>query len=664
MVKQNIELNAKVEGKRRIDDLNKSLGQSQKALGGLGTAAKVAAGALATIGAGKALKSFVDVGRSVENLQLKFKFLFGSATEGAAAFETLSEFAATVPFSLDQIAAASGNLAVVSEDASELGKNLQLAGNIAAVSGLDFQTAGEQLQRALSGGIGAADLLREKGITALLGFKQGTKVTVEETAEALQRVFGPGGEFGGAAESLAQTFDGVVSMIGDKMFNFQRIVGEEFVGELTNSFGDLNKFLAENQETIDTYARALGIGLARAVEATGDGIKFLRENSEELALAFKILISLKIAAMFIRMGRAIIPVVAATRALVSLSGVGLPLVAASVVAATATYIAMDKAIDGVEKKMGNLVDTAKDKNLAEAVGAIEDAMIVEDPAVKAAKDAQKLQQAVDALLAKEKQFIRQMEQLGEDALQKNLRQEQENIERLEKLRQTDVANYQKYTDLINKVEAEAAAEREAIYKKEAEAKRRRQEADIALIRSGKAADVDMTGKSEQEKRQIMISSGKSILEDLATMNKKAFELNKAVAIAEAIINTYQGATKALAQGGIFGPILAATVVASGLAQVAAIRSQQYQGRQRGGPVSPGETYVIGEAGPELFSPSTSGSITPNNKAFEGDAGGTTINFNISTVDARGFDELLQTRQDLIITLVNRGLTERGRPRLI
>jgi hypothetical protein len=74
--------------------------------------------------------------------------------------------------------------------------------------------------------------------------------------------------------------------------------------------------------------------------------------------------------------------------------------------------------------------------------------------------------------------------------------------------------------------------------------------------------------------------------------------------------------------------------------------------------------MVGEAGPELFSPSTSGSITPNNKAFEGDAGGTTINFNISTVDARGFDELLQTRQDLIITLVNRGLTERGRPRLI
>lgn len=36
-------------------------------------------------------------------------------------------------------------------------------------------------------------------------------------------------------------------------------------------------------------------------------------------------------------------------------------------------------------------------------------------------------------------------------------------------------------------------------------------------------------------------------------------------------------------------------------------------RQFGGPVSAAKTYLVGESGPELFTPSTAGSITPNNK---------------------------------------------------
>lgn len=51
-----------------------------------------------------------------------------------------------------------------------------------------------------------------------------------------------------------------------------------------------------------------------------------------------------------------------------------------------------------------------------------------------------------------------------------------------------------------------------------------------------------------------------------------FGESKALAIAQAVINTYEGATKALSQGGIYGPVLAAIVIASGLAQVAKISS--------------------------------------------------------------------------------------------
>jgi len=57
---------------------------------------------------------------------------------------------------------------------------------------------------------------------------------------------------------------------------------------------------------------------------------------------------------------------------------------------------------------------------------------------------------------------------------------------------------------------------------------------------------------------------------------------KALAIAQAVINTYQGASKAIGQGGIFGPIAAAGVIASGLAQVRSIMQTELPESPMGG----------------------------------------------------------------------------------
>jgi hypothetical protein len=66
-------------------------------------------------------------------------------------------------------------------------------------------------------------------------------------------------------------------------------------------------------------------------------------------------------------------------------------------------------------------------------------------------------------------------------------------------------------------------------------------------------------------------------------------------------------------------------------------------------------------------PNTSGTIVPNEALSDGQAmgggiGGDNIEvtFNINTIDATDFDQLLTTRQDMIIGLINRGLAERGK----
>ncbi len=57
------------------------------------------------------------------------------------------------------------------------------------------------------------------------------------------------------------------------------------------------------------------------------------------------------------------------------------------------------------------------------------------------------------------------------------------------------------------------------------------------------------------------------LGSIANLAGENAQAGKALSAAEAIINTYTGATKALAQGGIFGAVAAAGVVASGIASV-------------------------------------------------------------------------------------------------
>lgn len=175
--------------------------------------------------------------------------------------------------------------------------------------------------------------------------------------------------------------------------------------------------------------------------------------------------------------------------------------------------------------------------------------------------------------------------------------------------------------------------------------------------------IEFEKKSEAEKAQWAIAQGAEVFNQLGTYNKRAFEAAKALNIANAIMNTYTGATKALATyPPPFNYIAAAAVVAAGLAQVAAIRSQSYSGRALGGPVAGQQSYIVGERGPELFTPNTAGRITRNQDLQGGQP--VNINFNIQANDAQGFDDLLLQRKGLITQLVSDAITDRGQRSIV
>jgi lambda family phage tail tape measure protein len=88
---------------------------------------------------------------------------------------------------------------------------------------------------------------------------------------------------------------------------------------------------------------------------------------------------------------------------------------------------------------------------------------------------------------------------------------------------------------------------------------------------------------------------------------------------------------------LFGPVTAAS--APGFANVAGINSANVAaglpaipGLQHGGPVSPGQPYVVGETGPELFVPTAAGNIVPSGAAG---GGGSNITVNVAMGTAQG-----------------------------
>jgi hypothetical protein len=140
---------------------------------------------------------------------------------------------------------------------------------------------------------------------------------------------------------------------------------------------------------------------------------------------------------------------------------------------------------------------------------------------------------------------------------------------------------------------------------------------LAQDYNAKKAESDKKAAADADKiNQLRSEQVKTTLTNLASFqNSKSKELaavGKAAAIAQATIDTYAGATKAYAQGGILGFITAASIVAAGLANVAKIAGVGLAGGIDSVPgvgnrdsfpavLAPGERVVPAESNKDLTS---------------------------------------------------------------
>tara|TARA_R100000773_G_scaffold30244_1_gene25866 strand:- start:3977 stop:5818 length:1842 start_codon:yes stop_codon:yes gene_type:complete len=600
------------------DKTKQAFGAVQRGLGNLRRSIFSVQSALLTIGGGLIARSFINVGREVEQLRLRFFFLFGSVNEGRKAFDTLVQFAGKVPFTLQEIAQASGNLAVVSKDAEALGKNLELVGNIAAVTGIDFRIAAEQVQRSLSAGLASAEIFRERGVRAMLGFKSGVTLSAEQSAEALEKVFGEGGKFGKAAEVLGTTFDGTLSMIGDKIFKFQLQTNEAgFFDFIKGGLITINKLVEENQAVLQKFAGELAKGLMSFIE---EAIVGFVKTVDAIKVVFKTIAS---GIMGIIDIINFLPPVVRELGIIGFLALG---TRGRILVFTIGLVINQ--IGKLLKKLGIDIDLGFNKGLEESGKKIEGIRGVFErvreeielntiEVNKMQKEVEKANREAEKLKRNISPFRKELEKLNEDSLKKLTTLSKQAFEIFE---------------MGIKGVSKGIAESIVLGKDFGDTlKNIADQILIKIISAMVEIALKIALQIALENSTIVALLTKLGIEKQITAEKKEQNEQEKKKTKRQLVNTFLS----FASGG---------------------------GMASGGSVSKGDPVVVGERGPELFIPNSSGQITQNARGLGG--GSVNVNFTINTIDSRGFDQALVENRGTITSIINNALAEKGRGEII
>ena len=609
--------------------------------------------AIIGIGGGLAVKSILNVGSTVEQLRLRFAFLFKGVKEGDKAFQGLIDFASKVPFSLEEIQAGAGNLAVVTKNAEELNEILKLTGNVASVTGLDFRTTAEQIQRSFSSGIGSADLFRERGVRALLGFKAGVEVTTEETKQRFRELFGEGGEFEKATEVLSTSFTGTLSMLSDKLFKFRLDTAQAgFFDFVKQGLAEVNKLLETNEKVLADFGAKLSAGL---IEAT-----------KQIIIGSAVIIE-AIKPIFSFVGKSLLNLFDFLRSLpdgvrtfgilgfLMLGGKGKALV-----------IIIGGFIDEIRSMMGDfLMDFAEfnqkilevrkslflvsDENFTKILNQnnqlVGIATNLKKPIKEYRKELEATNGGLDESIKKLRGFLETLESKAlisakqvEEILNK-LKGSTEETKKvgleLGKIKDNILDGFKKDFESINSTLAKMA------------------QSGIKAFSRGLAESLVLGKKLNMTMKEI---AQKLLIDILAFTIQIIIQETIRTVIADIQLQKEQEKLKVLKEQG------RELRKNTGLGLVSTALSF-FGGRASGGSVQKGQPYMVGERGAELFIPNQSGQITQSARGT-GNGSATTVNFNINTLDASGFEDLLVRSRGTITQLINNAVNERGKESLI
>jgi hypothetical protein len=642
-MEQNLKINILVNDKSKeaFSRLDKNLGKLKSSIFNLKNA-------FLGFGAGVVIKGFVDAGIQIENLGVQLTALFGSAKAGQKALQEVTKYAIKTPFELKNIQQGITSLAVVRKTAEEAGISfeelLKITGNTATLLGNDFALASLQVQRSLSAGIASAELFRERGVTAMAGFTAGVRTSALDSAKALKKTFGTGGEFGSLTDELSKTVAGTISNIKDSFFTFQVAVSEGMFGALKSQLGDLQNFIITNETQIQQFGRNIGEGLAKVIVKLGEAVVFARDHFEGLKQVLIAIVLIKIGSFFLTLGAVLYDLTKIVRGL-TIAMLSNPafatagLIVAGIGLITSAILSAKDATDAWANSLEEI-------DLTEFIGQKTPMKILKDtdsfgfnvlknPELRQFRGSGKPQFG----------FEGSPELMGRGRTEQKLSLFEKTRTALEELNNKQLKTFEEKMANIHKIVAEGIS------------------TGITKVSESLARSVVLGENLLQSFRalaqQLLINILSALIEQVAIMvimklfkkeeiqkeaekdnliRKQNSNLKRQIALQAILMAMGGGGGSGLFQGGFGGA------------------------RASGGTVSKGQPYLVGERGAELFIPNSTGQVAQSARGMG--SGQTTVNFNINTLDARGFDELLVRNRGTITQIINSAVNERGAKSLI
>jgi len=234
-----------------------------------------------TYGLAKLSQSFLEASKAAEGYSVRLNTLLGSQREGNRLFSEMTAYATSVPFTYQEIMESATALSgVMKGGVDEITKWMPMIGDLAAASGLSIEQTTSQVIRMYSAGAAAADLFRERGILAMLGFEAGVKYSAEDTKRMMFDAWTDvDSKFKGITKELSKTWAGTMSMFSDQWFQFRLMVMESGPFEALKEGAQEALRWIEKMKTegkLREWARDVAVGIIRSIKSVLEAIKWVK----------------------------------------------------------------------------------------------------------------------------------------------------------------------------------------------------------------------------------------------------------------------------------------------------------------------------------------------------------------------------------------------------
>jgi len=272
-----------------LNRIDKNLQKTNKSAGKLKMGIAAIGAALASLGAGQAIRNIVGVTATFQDLKVTLGSVLGDINKGNKAFEAITNLSTKTQFGVEELSSTFIRLAAAGiQPTNKLFKTFTDAAAVTTdqVGVLNAMT--EVFTRTTQSGVVELmefDKLADRGLPVYDILKQKLGVTRNELNEFSKEVGGAAKvlkaleegineRFGGATENRLKNLSVAQSNFSIELRKAANTIGEQFAPALTEALDKLTAFIGTQKPLLE----AIGTGLKKAIEGASAGLSILAQN--------------------------------------------------------------------------------------------------------------------------------------------------------------------------------------------------------------------------------------------------------------------------------------------------------------------------------------------------------------------------------------------------